>query len=563
MKVPISWLREHCDPGLGVEELAEGIALRTTEVERISYVGPPSGEGFVVGKVQSVEAHPDADRLSVCEVETGDGTRTIVCGAPNVAAGQTVPVALPGARLPDGRELERAELRGVTSDGMILSEAELEVGDDAGGIVVINPAASSASRPGAAGSLPAPGTPLADVLPIAEPVLELEVNSNRVDCLGVYGVAREVHAFTGAELAAPPWEGDAEATGEGEASDYASVAVEVPELCPRFTARVFTDVEIGPSPLWLKARLTAAGQRPINNVVDITNYVMLLTAQPLHAFDLDKVPDGALIIRTAAEGETMTTLDGVERTFDSETVLVCDRDGPSGIAGIMGGAASEVSDSTTRVLLEVATWNGVNILRTSRKLGLRSEASNRFEKQLHPELAMRAQRIASKLMVEVCGARLVPGTIDAAAEIPPPHRVRMRTARADSLLGMSIEPELSVTYLERLGFGVEREDGELTAEVPVHRHYDVTREADLIEEVGRIHGYDVHLPATLPEATGQGGRLTREQALRRRAEDVMRDLGFDALVSLTLTDPGLPARLRLPGDEPRGAPITVSNPLSS
>ena len=466
MKVPISWLREHCDPGLGVEELAEGIALRTTEVERISYVGPPSGEGFVVGKVQSVEAHPDADRLSVCEVETGDGTRTIVCGAPNVAAGQTVPVALPGARLPDGRELERAELRGVTSDGMILSEAELEVGDDAGGIVVINPAASSASRPGAAGSLPAPGTPLADVLPIAEPVLELEVNSNRVDCLGVYGVAREVHAFTGAELAAPPWEGDAEATGEGEASDYASVAVEVPELCPRFTARVFTDVEIGPSPLWLKARLTAAGQRPINNVVDITNYVMLLTAQPLHAFDLDKVPDGALIIRTAAEGETMTTLDGVERTFDSETVLVCDRDGPSGIAGIMGGAASEVSDSTTRVLLEVATWNGVNILRTSRKLGLRSEASNRFEKQLHPELAMRAQRIASKLMVEVCGARLVPGTIDAAAEIPPPHRVRMRTARADSLLGMSIEPELSVTYLERLGFGVEREDGELTAEVP-------------------------------------------------------------------------------------------------
>jgi phenylalanyl-tRNA synthetase beta chain len=549
MKVPFSWLREHCDPGLGVEELAEGIALRTTEVERISYVGPPSGEGFVVGKVKSVETHPDADRLSVCEVETGDRTRTIVCGAPNVAAGQTVPVALPGAVMPGGQKLGRAELRGVTSDGMILSEAELEMGDDAGGIAELEDGAN-------------PGTPLSEVLPIAEPVLELEVNSNRVDCLGVYGVAREVHAFTGAELAAPPWAGDAEAKGDGEASEYASVAVEVPELCPRFTARVFTDVEIGPSPLWLKARLTAAGQRPINNVVDITNYVMLLTAQPLHAFDLDKVPGGALIVRTAADGEGMTTLDGVERTFDSDTVLVCDRDGPSGIAGIMGGAASEVSDSTTRVLLEVATWNGVNILRTSRKLGLRSEASNRFEKQLHPELAIRAQRIASKLMVEVCGARLVPETIDAAAEIPPPQRVRMRMARADSLLGMSIEPGLSVTYLERLGFGVERDDDELSAEVPVHRHYDVTREADLIEEVGRIHGYDVHLPATLPEATGQGGRLTREQSLRRRAEDVMRDLGFDALVSLTLTDPGLSARLRLPGDEPRGAPITVSNPLS-
>ena len=337
----------------------------------------------MVGKVAGVEPHPDADRLTVCQVETGDATRTIVCGAPNVAAGQTVAVALPGAVMPGGQELGRAELRGVTSDGMILSEAELQIGEDAEGIIVL-------SENG-----PAPGTPLAEVLPIAEPVLELEVASNRVDCLGVYGVAREVHAFSGAPLAEAPWEDDAEAAGEGEAPDYASVTVEVPELCPRFTARVFTDVTIGPSPLWLKARLVAAGQRPINNVVDITNYVMLLTAQPLHAFDLDRVPDGGLIIRTAADGERMTTLDGVERAFDADAVLVCDRDGPSGIAGIMGGQASEVSESTTRVLLEVATWNGVNILRTSRKLGLRSEASNRFEKQLHPELAIRAQRVAS------------------------------------------------------------------------------------------------------------------------------------------------------------------------
>jgi len=549
MKVPYSWLREHCDPGLGVEELAELIALRTTEVERISYVGPPSADNFVVGRVVSVDRHPNADRLTVCEVETGGGTRTIVCGAPNVAAGQTVPVALPGARLPGGQELGRAELRGVTSDGMILSEAELEMGDDAAGIAVLDDGAS-------------PGTPLAEVLPLAEPVLELEVNSNRVDCLGVYGVAREVHAFTGAPLGWAPWATDADAEGEGEVTDYASVTVEVPELCPRFTARVFTAVTIGPSPLWLKARLMAAGQRPINNVVDITNYVMLLTAQPLHAFDLDKVPGGALIIRTAADGERMTTLDGVERTFDAESVLVCDRNGPSGIAGIMGGAVSEVSESTTRVLLEVATWNGVNILRTSRKLGLRSEASNRFEKQLHPELAIRAQRIASQLLVELCGARLVPGTIDAAAEIPPRHRVALRTERADSLLGMRIERGQCATYLERLGFGVGSEDGEIAAEVPVHRHYDVSREADLIEEVGRIHGYDAHLPATLPEATGQGGRLTREQALRRRAEDVMRDLGFDAVVSLSLVAPGLPGRLRIPGEDPRAAPIRVANPLS-
>jgi phenylalanyl-tRNA synthetase beta chain len=576
LRTPNSWLREHCDPGLTVDELGELLALRSIEVERITHVGPPSGDGFVVGKVISVERHPDADRLSVCEVDTGKGTRTIVCGAPNVAPGQTVPVALPGAVMPGGQTLGRAELRGITSDGMILSEAELGIGDDAAGIIVLSepasnpaapesrPPASSSATPGAAGSVEgwAPGTRLDAVLPIVEDVYELEVNSNRADCLGVYGVAREVHAISGAPLGPAPWEDDAEAAGEGEASDYASVTVEVPELCPRFTARVFTEVKLGPSPLWLKARLASAGQRPINNVVDITNYVMLLTAQPLHAFDLDRVPEGELIIRTAAEGEKMTTLDGVERAFDAEAVLVCDRDGPSGIAGIMGGQASEVSPSTTRVLLEAATWNGVNILRTSRKLGLLSEASNRFSKQLHPELAMCAQRVASRLMVELCGAKPVPGTIDASAGMPRAHRPRLRAHRAKSLLGMRIEPELCVTYLERLGFGVEREGADLTAEVPFFRHYDVSREVDLVEEVGRVHGYDEHLPATLPQARGHGGRLTREQALRRRAEDVMRDLGFDAVVNLSLTDPDLPRRLRLPGDDPRGAPIRVANPLS-
>jgi phenylalanyl-tRNA synthetase beta chain len=549
MRAPYSWLTEYCDAGLTPEELADRLALRTTEVERIAHVGPPSADGFVVGHVVAVDPHPNADRLSVCRVETGDGVRTIVCGAPNVAAGQTVPVALPGATMPGGQKLGQAKLRGVTSDGMILSETELEMGEDGDGIVVLDGEVE-------------PGTPLAAVLPVAESVLELEVNSNRVDCFGVYGVAREVHAFTGAPLAPPPWEDDAEATGGGEASDHASVTVEVPDLCPRFTARVFTDVTIGPSPMWLKVRLIAAGQRPINNVVDITNYVMLMTAQPLHAFDLDRVPDGALTVRTAADGEKMTTLDGVERTFDSQAVLVCDRNGPSGIAGIMGGAVSEVSDSTTRVLLEVATWNGVNILRTSRRLGLRSEASNRFEKQLHPELAIRAQRIASKLMVELCGARLVPGTIDVAAEPPPARSVRLRAGRAEALLGMRIEPDECATYLDRLGFGVERDDGDIVAAVPAHRYYDVSREADLIEEVGRIHGYDEHLPATLPQAAGQGGRLTRDQALRRRAEDVMRDLGFDGVVTLSLTGPGSPARLRLGGDDPRAAPIRVSNPLS-
>jgi phenylalanyl-tRNA synthetase beta chain len=388
------------------------------------------------------------------------------------------------------------------------------------------------------------------------------VTPNRVDCFGVYGVAREVHAIGATPLAPEPWAEDAPADGVGEAGDYASVAVEVPELCPRFTARVFTDVTIGPSPAWLQARLSAAGQRPIVNVVDITNYTMLLTAQPLHAFDLDKVPGGALTVRAATEGEEMTTLDDVERTFDAETVLVCDSRGPSGIAGIMGGQVSEVSEETTRVLLEVANWNGTNILRTSRLLGLRSEASSRFEKQLHPELCMRAQRIASRLMVELCGAKLVPGTIDVAAEIPVPPRVVLRGERVEGLLGMRIEQPDQVAYLERLGFGVEAEGDDLVVEVPPDRHYDVTREADLIEEVARVHGLDQHLPSTLPGSAGQAGGLRRDQRLRRRAEDALRDLGFDEIVGWSFTDSTESERLRIPADDPRAKPVVISNPLS-
>ncbi len=566
MKVPFSWLREYCDPGLPVEEVAELLSMRAIEVERIGHVGVPSGDGFVVGRVLSTEKHPNADRLSVCEVETGDGTRTIVCGAPNVAAGQVVPVGLPGAVMPGGQELGRAKLRGVVSDGMILSEAELQLGVDADGIIVLAeqmPATSSASRPGVSGAEESwvPGTSLAEVLPIAESVLELDLNPNRSDCFGVYGVAREVHAITGAPLASPPWEGDAEATGEGEASDYASVNVEVPQLCPRFTARVFTDVRISPSPLWMKARLVAAGQRPISNVVDVTNYVMLLTAQPLHAFDLDQVPGGELIVRAARGGEKMTTLDGVERTLDAETVLVCDRNGPTGIAGIMGGQVSELSDQTTRVLLEVANWNGVNILRTSGLLGLRSEASTRFEKQLHPELAMRAQRVASRLLVEM-GAALVPGTIDEAADIPAPHVVSLHGARVAGILGIEVGRDEAATSLERLGFGVEAEgDEDLTATITPERHYDVTREIDLVEEVGRLHGFD-RLPRTLPAQGDRAGGRTRDQRLRRRVEDSATDLGFDEAVTWGFVAPDLADRLRLPADDPRRAGVAIANPLS-
>jgi len=545
MKIPWSWLTSYCDPALDPVELAERLSMTGTEVERIGHSGAPSADGYVVGSLLAVESHPDADRLRVCTVDVGEGEpRTIVCGAPNVAAGQNVAVVLPGALLPGGTKLGKAKLRGVESSGMILSESELEIGDGHDGIAVL------------AGDLEA-GTALADVIPVSEPVLELEITPNRPDCLGVYGVAREVHAITGAELKAEPWAQDAAATGEGDVNDYASVTVEVPDLCPRFSARVFTDIEIGPSPLWLKARLSAAGQRPINNVVDISNYVMLLTGQPVHAFDLDRVPGGELIVRTASAGEKMTTLDDVERSFDAETVLVCDRNGPSGVAGIMGGRFSEVSEQTTRVLLEVANWHGPNVLSTSAKLGLRSEASTRFEKQIHPALTIRAQAVCSQLLIELCAARMVAGTIDVDADSHPLRTLRLRAARTRALLGIEIADEPAAEYLSRLGFGVEDGGEELRIAVPADRHFDVTREVDLIEEVARVHGLDEHLPATLPERGEAVGGLAPYQRLLRRVEDQLRDLGLDEVIAWSFVPPDQGERL---GDT--GNAVRIHNPLS-
>ena len=280
MRLPLLWLHDYCDPGLPAAELATRLALTGTEVDRVHAHGVTALEHFVVGKVLRAERHPDADRLTVCDVDTGAGAPAqIVCGAPNVAAGQTVAVARPGAVMPDGTRLGRARLRGQESDGMILAEDEVAIGVEHDGIMVLDDALAA-------------GTPLADVLPISTDVLELEITPNRPDCLGVYGVAREVHAATGAALAPPPWSGDPHPAGDSIPGF--SVEVRAPDLCPRFTARLFEDVRIGPSPPWLKARVSAAGQRPINNVVDITNYVMLCTGQPMHAFDADLVADGEI-----------------------------------------------------------------------------------------------------------------------------------------------------------------------------------------------------------------------------------------------------------------------------
>src|SRR5579884_225549 len=333
MRVPLNWLREYVDPPLDTHTIADRLTMTGTKVEAIHRHGVGALENFVVGRVLEAEQHPNADRLSVCLVDIGGGApQQIVCGAPNVAAGQTVAVAKPGAVMPDGTKLGKAKLRGVESNGMILAEDEVAIGTEHAGIMVLEPDGLRRRRQAPPTSRLQPGTPLETVLPIATDVLELEITSNRPDCLGVYGVARETHAATGAPLSAPPWSEDPGSAGRVEG---AAVEVRAPELCPRFTARVFEEVTIGPSPPWLKARLMAAGQRPISNVVDITNYVMLATGQPLHAFDLDRVAGARLTVRRAREGEQVQTLDEQVRTLDGEMVVIEDADGPTSIAGVM------------------------------------------------------------------------------------------------------------------------------------------------------------------------------------------------------------------------------------
>ncbi|MBV9941553.1 MAG: phenylalanine--tRNA ligase subunit beta [Solirubrobacterales bacterium] len=548
MRVPVHWLREYADPPLDTHALAERLTMTGTKVEAIHRHGVGALEKFVIGRVIEAGQHPNADRLSVCLVDIGDERPSqIVCGAPNVAVGQTVAVAKPGAVMPDGSTLGKAKLRGVESNGMILAEDEVAIGTEHDGIMVLDPDGLQ------------PGAPLRSVLPIATDVLELEITPNRPDCLGIYGVAREAHAATGAPLTPPPWQDD-----PGEPGDPSAVAITVEdaELCPRFTARVFEDVKIGPSPAWLKARLMAAGQRPISNVVDITNYVMLLTGQPLHAFDLDRVAGARLTVRRAEDGEQLETLDGQVRTLDHDMVLIEDAEGPTSIAGIMGGARSEVQPDTTRVLMEVANWNGANIHRTSLKLGLRSEASARFEKQLQPEQAMEAQAVAARLMLELTSTRLIPGTIDIGGEGPPARTIALRDVRVGGLLGVGIPRKRSAEILGALAFKTAWAHDGLEVTVPAFRRGDVTREVDLIEEVARLDGLE-KLPATLPSRHGARGQLTPRQKLRRGAADALIAQGLDEIVGWSFASPELGDRLRLRPDHALRPAVELVNPIST
>ncbi|MBD0290714.1 MAG: phenylalanine--tRNA ligase subunit beta, partial [Thermoleophilia bacterium] len=529
MNVPVSWLRDYVEFDLPLDELAERLAVSTCEVERISRRGVVDADGnlgrFLVGRVVAADKHPNADRLQLCRVDVGEGEpRQIVCGAWNFGAGATVAVALPGAVLPGGTTLERATLRGSVSDGMILSERELELGPDHAGILVLDEG-------------PEPGTPLADVLPVGEDVLELEVTGNRPDLLSVYGIAREVAALFPGRAELRPLPGR-EPTRAGE--EPVDVTIEDVHAAPRYVGRLFRDVRIAPSPPWLRARLTAAGMRPISNVVDVTNYVMHALGNPLHAFDFDTLGGRRVVVRAARQGEALRTLDGVERRLDPTVLVIADAERPVALAAVMGGEETEVRPDTTSVLLEAANFEPSGILRTSERLALRTAGSNRWEKGVDPYLAEPAAVYATELLVQLARARWT-GGVDVHAGLPEPPRLSYRPERGDALVGIAVPAEDQRSLLARFGFRV---GDDWTVAVPTWRARDVTREADVVEEIARAHLDEV--PFTLP-ARRQGARLTAAQRLRRTVEDVLVGAGFEEAYTLSLA-PADPAEgaLRLP-----------------
>ena len=525
MKVPVSWLREYVDFDWPVEKLAGKLVFTSCEVDRVVHRGVVDVDGnlgrFLVGHVVEAGKHPNADRLQLCRVDVGEGEpRQIVCGAWNFGAGATVAVALPGALLPGADQpLGEAKLRGETSRGMILSERELELGDDHSGIMVLADGLE-------------PGTPLADVLPLTETVLEIETGFNRPDLTSIYGIAREVSALTGAVLAPPPGQ-DPERAGD----EPVDIRVEDFEGCPRYIGRIFRGAQVGPSPAWLKARLLAAGMRSISNVVDITNYVMLALGSPLHAFDLSLLEEGRIVVRRAHPAEKIRTLDGHERELAPTDLVIADGKRPVAVAGIMGGEDSEVHDETTDILLEAANFDALTVLRTSRRLRLRTDASTRWEKGVDPYVAEQAAVYATELLVAVAGASWA-GHTDVHGELPRPAVVHHRPELVERLSGLEIPVEEQVDRLQRLGFEVAADQ----VTVPTWRMNDVTRPVDLVEEVVRFRIEEV--PSTLPERAAPSVQLTKEQRLRRRVEDVLVGAGYAEAYTWTLV-PAEDGRLAL------------------
>lgn len=538
MKVLLSWLQEFAPDIAGDPvELGEDLSALGLAVEDIELIGQGLG-GVVVAKVLDLRPHPNADKIQIVDVDAGDGEALqVCCGAFNMSVGDLIPFATIGTVMPNGMEIGRRKMRGEWSNGMCCSGAEIGFGDDHDGIMLL-------------GGSPALGTPIHEALGVEADVLyDLEVNPNRPDAMSIMGVARDLAAWLKVPFSVPQ---PTVAESGASALDVVKVTIADPDLCGRFTARVLRGLTVGESDPKVANRLRALGMRPINSLVDISNYVMLELGQPNHTFDLDKVPNGELIVRRARAGEKIVTLDAAERELVEGDGIITDNDGtPISIAGVMGGASTEISEATTNVLLEMAWWDPPSIARTARRLGLRSEASARFERGADPQIA----DLAMRRFAELAGVDLAPDMIDEAGTLPTTPPVRLRSARVNAILGTELSADDIAGHLTSIGFDVTSAEGGADHEVtiPTFRP-DTETEIDLIEEVGRMHGY-ANIARTVPQSP-RSGALTPRQQDRRLLRQALVGSGLSEAMPLPFLAPGDLAKAGLPDDA-----ITITNPL--
>ncbi len=516
MKITYDWLKEYVDFAWDWPELAERLTMAGLAFEGVDALGARY-EGVVIGRVNTCCPHENADRLTVCQVDVGTGVNTIVCGAPNVAAGQTVAVALPGTTLPGGMQIKKAKIRGVASEGMLCAEDELGLGDNHDSIMVLDKA------------LPV-GTPFAAATGLGDVVINLEVTPNRPDCLSLLGIAREVHALTGNPLRFPNTQ--VPESGPATAEDM-QIDIEAPDDCPRYVGRIVRGVAVGPSPQWLQRRLQAVGQRPINNIVDITNYVLLELGHPLHAFDLQALDQRRIVVRRARSGETLETLDGTECQLDEEMLVIADGMRPQALAGIMGGGHSQVSANTTDILLESAYFAPSRVRLARSRLGLFTEAATRFERGADWDAPVRAINRTAHLIAELTGGAVAPTPLDVYPRPGQCRQIPLCVERTNQLLATELDSAAIVQTLERLGCRV-KSGRSLVVTAPSFRP-DLTRPADLIEEVGRIYGFDRiegRQKASGPWITQRDPELTFRQIARQR----LLGLGLDEVVSNAIVE---------------------------
>ena len=543
MKASLNWLKEHVDIHLSPDELGDALTMAGLEVECIIKT-EKNFNNIVVGEISSLKNHPNADKLSVCQVTTGEHIYSVVCGARNMRAGDKVALALEGALLANGMKIKKTKIRGEPSEGMLCSEQELGIGQDSTGIMILEDDLELNME-------------IVSALNLNDHIFELNVTPNRPDCLCIIGIAREIAAITGKTLKTPKIEFK---EGDETTEDLTSVEVQDTELCPRYSARLISDTVIGPAPFWMRRMLESVGIRPICNIVDITNFVLMEFGQPLHAFDFDLLSGRRVVVKRADHNEVFVSLDGVKRTLSNDTLIICDGEKPIAIAGIMGGLNSEVKEDSSTILIESAYFNPTNIRKTSKKMGLQTESSFRFERGIDPEGVMRASNRATQLIVDLCGGNALKGAIDIYPCLLPNKEISLGIKKTNRVLGTSLKKEEIKGYLNSIELDVRDFNGEkMNVGIPSFR-IDLCREIDLIEEVARLNGYD-NIPSTTPMARVASARMGSARVLEKNVKDIFSSMGFYEIVNYSFISPDSIAVLNVSSDHQYKNYIHIKNPL--